>query len=112
MAAVAPAGSPATGRREAAELEREGQLRSHQHERLAAVPVGGEPLGEEHHRRDADAAADEQQARPRGLAVNPRPIGPRQESVSPGRRSASSREPVADDLVEHLDPAVARHPRA
>ena len=65
MQARVSGGIPGDDGRDGRGAKRERHFRAHEDERLpGAVPLGGQPLGEEHHRRDADPAAEQEGARP------------------------------------------------
>jgi hypothetical protein len=80
--------------------ERKRNLRTHQHQWLPPrARVFTQPLGEEHHRRDPDAAADQQRART--LAMRDEAVADRAERVDRFTDAARCErtEARADDLV-------------
>ena len=94
MQAMTPAGMPGTriceGRVRNGNGISEPISTSGFHARRVSI---AQTLGEKHHRRNADAAADQQRARPSGCGVKPLPIGPSTLTVSPALRAASACSP-------------------
>jgi hypothetical protein len=70
--------------------------------------LGGELLGEEDHGRDADAAADEQRARPLALRLERPPDRAHHVHALAAATLTERARADADDLVQQLDPAFAR----
>ena len=108
-----PAGMPGTMIVEGRVRNGNGYLRAHEHQRLPGriarrAALRAQPLGEEHHRRDTDAAAEQQRARP--LGVRSEGLADRAEHAHliarlvPGERVKAR----ALHLVEQLDPARLR----
>ena len=103
-ACVAALPTPATCEPRLHELERERHFRAHEHER-PQPPVRAHLLGEEDHRRNADAAAEREQPRPR--RIDGEAVADRREHAQDLARLTEPKhlEPVALRLVQELEPA-------